>query len=209
MDGEVSWKSPKVTTNAPCCIWRFKVGIKKTPKAFSQIPVDLSLEQTINADAASQQKGIGYLRDSIAVHKKWAESHFLRMSIISDIYLEYALPGKEHITNDLRYYKIQKDNDSLNRIMAMVKDTLSPFDENIDKEKLYNLGTGKAVSSNTEEFMLSIKTNGENLRRNIKECVEYPSRFERPIKKQKIYTFAAESGKKKVKKMEKLFLLAW
>ena len=57
--------------------------------------------------------------------------------------------------------------------------------------------------------MLSIKTNGENLRRNIiKECVEYPSRFERPIKKQKIYTFAAESGKKKVKRMEKLFLLA-
>ena len=135
-------------------------GIKKTPKTFSRIPVDLSLEQTINADAASQQKGIGYLRDSIAVHKKWAESHFLRMSIISDIYLEYALTGREDITNDLRHYKIQKD--SLNRIIAMVKDTFNPFDENVDKEKLYNLGTEKAVSSNTEEFMLSIKTNREN-----------------------------------------------
>ena len=67
--------------------------------------------------------------------------------------------------------------------MAMVKNALNPFDENIDKEKLYNLGTGKAFSSNTEEFLLSIKTNGDNLRRNfIKECVEDPSRFERPIK---------------------------
>ena len=77
------------------------------------------------------------------MHKKWAESHFLRTSIISDIYLEYALPGKERITNDLRYYKIQKDNNSLNRIMAMVKDTLSPFDENIDKEKLLILEQGR------------------------------------------------------------------
>ena len=28
----------------------------------------------------------------------------------------------------------------------MVKDTLNPFDENIDKETLYNLGTGEAYS---------------------------------------------------------------
>ena len=180
-------------------------GIKKTPKTFSRIPVDLSLEQTINADAASQQKGIGYLTDSIAARQKWAESHFLRMSIISDIYLEHALTGRGDITNDFRHYKIQKDNDSLNRIMAMVKDTLNPFDENNDKEKLYDLTTGKVVRSNTEEFMLSIKTNGENLCKNfIKECVENPSRFEKPIKKQKMYTFATESGKKKVKKEGKV-----
>ena len=89
--------------------------------------------------------------------------------------------------------------------MAMVKATLNPFDENNDKKKLYNLATGKVVSSNTEEFMLNIKTNGENLRRNfIKECVENPSRFERPIKKQKMYTFATESGRKKVKKEGKV-----
>ena len=119
------------------------------------------------------------------------------MSIISDIYLEYALTGREDITNDLHHYKIQKDNDSLNRIMAMLKDSLNSFDENIDKEKLHNLGTRKTVSSNTEEFMLSIKINGENLRTNfIKECVENPSRFERPIKN----TVATESGKKKVNK---------
>ena len=45
-------------------------GIKGTPQAFSRIPVDLSLEQTINADVASQQKGIGYLTDSIAARQK-------------------------------------------------------------------------------------------------------------------------------------------
>ena len=118
----------------------------------------------------------------IAAHQRWAESHFLRMSIISDLCSESTLTGSEVIRNDLRHCKIQNDNDSLNRLMAMVKDTLNPFDEIIDKEKLYNLGTGKAVSSNTEEFILSIKRNGENLRRNfIKKCVEDPSIFEKPI----------------------------
>ena len=95
------------------------------------------------------------------------------MSIISDIYLEYALTGREDIINDLCHYKIHYNDDPLNRIMAMVKDNLNPLNKNIDKEKLYNLGTGKAVSSNTEEFMFSIKIDEENLRRNfIKECVE-------------------------------------
>ena len=45
-------------------------GIKRTSKPFSQIPVDLSLDQTIHTDAASQQKGIEYLTDSIAAHQK-------------------------------------------------------------------------------------------------------------------------------------------
>ena len=83
------------------------------------------------------------------------------------IYLEYALTGRENITNDLHHYKIKKDYDSLIGIMAMFKDTLNPFDENVDKEKLYNFGRGKTVSSNTEEFMLIIKANRENLRRNF------------------------------------------
>ena len=83
------------------------------------------------------------------------------------IYLEYALTGRENITNDRHHYKIKKDNDSLIGIMAMFKDTLNPFDENVDKEKLYNFGRGKTVSSNTEEFMLIIKANRENLRRNF------------------------------------------
>ena len=34
--------------------------------------------------------------------------------------------------------------------------------------------------------------------------MEDPSRFERPIKKQNLYTFGTESGKKKVKKDRKV-----
>jgi hypothetical protein len=32
-------------------------GIKRTPKPFSKIPIDLTLEQTINAESASRSLG--------------------------------------------------------------------------------------------------------------------------------------------------------
>ena len=57
------------------------------------------LKKNINADAASQQKRIGYLADSIPAGQKWTESHFLRMFIISDTYLEYAVTGRKDISN--------------------------------------------------------------------------------------------------------------
>ena len=51
-------------------------GVKRTSKSFSRIPIDLTLEQTINADAANQRTGITSLTNSISAHQRWAESHF-------------------------------------------------------------------------------------------------------------------------------------
>ena len=138
------------------------------------------------------------MKDSIAACQKWAKSGFLRMSIISDTYLEYALTGREDIRNDLHHYKSQKNNDSLNRIMAMVKDTLNHSMRILIKKSCIILKQGRPSSSNTEEFMLSIKTNGENLRRNfIKECVLDPSRFENLSKNRKCILLQQNLGRKK------------
>ena len=40
-------------------------GIKRTAKSFSGTPIDLTLEQTINADDSSQRFGITSMTDSI------------------------------------------------------------------------------------------------------------------------------------------------
>ena len=40
-------------------------GIKRTAKSFSGTPIDLNLEQTINADDSSQRFGITSMTDSI------------------------------------------------------------------------------------------------------------------------------------------------
>jgi hypothetical protein len=178
-------------------------GIKRTTKPFSRVPVDLTLEQTINADAASQRMGISYLTDSISARQRWAESHFLRTSVISSVLEEFGLSNKEDTTKDLQKHKIKGDNEALENVMVMLKNTMNPFDKNLDKEQLYNLGSGKAANKDTEKFLLNIEKNGDEARKTfIEECITNTSRFESPIKKQKLNTFATEAGRQKIKKTD-------
>ena len=53
----------------------FKNGffsLRRTKKTFSRLPIDLTLEQTINADASSQRTGVRALTSSIAARQRWA-----------------------------------------------------------------------------------------------------------------------------------------
>ena len=64
----------------------------------------------------------------------------------------------------------------------MVKDTLNPFDNNLEKERLFNLETGKAAEIDTEQFLLNIKKLGNAAGELfITECVDDSSRFESPV----------------------------
>ena len=61
-------------------------AIRRTDKSFSKVPIDLTLEQTINADAASQRRrGIVSLTNSISARQRWAESNFIRTTIVSHL----------------------------------------------------------------------------------------------------------------------------
>ena len=127
--------------------------------------------------------GIGCLPDSIATRQRWAESHYLRISIVSNILSQYDLTGKEDITKDLQKYKIKHDNEAIAKLKTMIEDTMNPFGELADADKLYNLGTGKSAQDCTKEFVLNIKENGNKLREKfIKECVDDATRFEKYLK---------------------------
>ena len=87
-------------------------SLRRTDKSFSRTPIDLALEQTINADAASQKTGLQYITNSIAARQRWAESHFLRMKVISQIFDDLGMTSKDDVASDLRdrqINKIQKD----------------------------------------------------------------------------------------------------
>ena len=75
-------------------------GTKRSPKSFSRSPIDLALEQTINADAANQRTGIiSSLTNSISAKERWSECPFLRMSVISNLFTELNMTKKEDITS--------------------------------------------------------------------------------------------------------------
>ena len=173
-------------------------GVKRTKKSFSATPIDLTLEQTINADAASQKVGITALTNSISARQRWAESHFLHTSIISSVLDQVGIRKNEDSSQYLRLGTMKKDNEVLHNVINLIQDTMSPFDD-IEKQHLYNIATGKSVSTETENFLLNIQENGEKARKKfIEECVENPKRFEEPISRQKITNICNRSmGKRK------------
>ena len=115
--------------------------IKQTPISFSRSPVDLALEQRINADAACQRTGVSALTNSISAWQIWAESHFLRTTIISNVFEDLRMTKKEDVSNNLRPHRIRNDNLDLNKVIIMIQETMNPSDVNLDPDKLYNIGT--------------------------------------------------------------------
>ena len=82
----------------------------------------------------------------------------------------------------------------------MIADTLNPFNSQVDPNFLYNIGTGKAAKDSTAAFLLNCVAIDERERKQfIDECSKDPQRFEKPIKRQKLETFASELGKHKIK----------
>ena len=60
-------------------------AVRRTEKPFSSTAIDLTLKQTINAEAASQHLGVLSITNSISARQRWAESHYLRTSIVSTL----------------------------------------------------------------------------------------------------------------------------
>ena len=62
------------------------------------------------------------------------------------------------LTKDFKTYKVKKDNTDFQEVKTMIRDTQNPFDNNIDQEYFFNLGTGKAASKETETFLLNMES---------------------------------------------------
>ena len=89
-------------------------GIKRTKKDISRLPVDLTLEQTVNAYAASQKTGISYFTNSISARQRWADSHLVRMEVLSEVLNKLNMTTKE-VSQDLKPNRIMKNTKDLEK----------------------------------------------------------------------------------------------
>ena len=116
------------------------------------------------------------------------------MSIISNLFNDLDLSKKEDISSKLKPHNIKKDNICINKIITIINDNLNPF-QTTDHGHLYNIANGRSVSPTTANFSLNIFQLGQKERiKFISDCIEYPDRFEKPIKRQKLHTFAQKLG---------------
>ncbi|GFW16546.1 hypothetical protein TNCV_2351701 [Trichonephila clavipes] len=83
-------------------------GIQRTYKPFSKQPIDLVLEQTINADAARRLTGIIQFTNSISARQRWALSHDTRSTIISYVYKDLDLKNRTRCNSGVNKSQYKK-----------------------------------------------------------------------------------------------------
>lgn len=146
-------------------------GIRRTSKPFSRIPVDLTLEQTINGDAARRHTGIVNLTNSISARQRWAKNHGARTRIISHVLTRAGLDRNYHdIAADLHPDRMKK-HIQIEAFSNSVLQTINPFSSSIDKDLLFNISTGQAASLEITNCLLNTVSGGTFLRDQfIMEC---------------------------------------
>ena len=170
-------------------------GIKRTKMDFSRLPIDLTLEQTVNADEASQKTGISYFTNSISARQRWADSHFIRMEVLSEVLNKLGMTTKEDVSQDLKPNRIMKNTRDLEKIVRSIQENMNPFSEEVNKYLLFNIGTGKSSKQETAEFLLNVKKIGQKAREGfIIQSVKDPKCFEERILRHKILNFANEGA---------------
>ena len=115
---------PKLDKTHPEVYDDFKNGwlaITRTKKSFSATAVDLTLEHSVNAEAASQHLGITSITNLISARQRWADSHFLRTSIVSSLLDRVGLTKTDDVTAHLKKSKIKVNDKTVCNVMDAIK----------------------------------------------------------------------------------------
>ena len=138
------------------------------------------MEQTVNAGAASQKTGIPYFTNSIPAKQRWADSHFVRMEVLSEVLNKLDMTTKEDVSQDLKPNRIMKNTRDLEKILRSIQENMNPFSEEVNKDIPFNIDTGKSTKQEIAEFLLNVKKIGQKAREVfIIQCIKDPKRLPR------------------------------
>ncbi len=180
--------------------------IRRTAKPFSRTPVDLTLEQTINADAASRHTGIAAFTNSNPARRRWMLTRSVRSGIVGSLLHKAGLKRSEDVSQSLKPYRVKKDNDDLRKLTDKIENTMNPFEQEHD-DNLYCITTGKQVGNTVKNDMLNCIEIGNVWQAEFANgCFSDQLRFEKPIKLRKVRNFASEAVKAKVNSKDKKIL---
>ena len=89
---------------------------------------------------------------------------------------------KEDVSQDLKPNRIRKNTRDLEKILRSIRENMNPFSEEVNKDILFNKGTGKSSMLETAEFLLNVNKIGQKAREDfIIQCIKDPKRFEERI----------------------------
>lgn len=173
------------------------LSIRRTNANFCRTPVDITLEQTINANAAIKLTGVLSFTNSIYARQKWSETHVVRTAVITNL-LDKLNLNKHTDSECVRKSKMFDRQQQ--KFTEELESNINPFSDCIDQSKLFNLTAGKSASLETTEFLMDVEKIGKQQMQTFITESRNSDRFEKPLKKNIVRNFAAEAKSKKSQK---------
>lgn len=172
------------------------IGVKRTEKLFSRIPLDL----TINTDATRRLTDIMDLTDSISTRKNLNITHGIRSAIISHVLFDCGLEKRQDVTNDLLRNRIKKSLIQREAFITALNAHMNPFSDRVRPEMLCTISTGQAAPVEVANFLLNAEHLGQKQRMEmIEKCSEDEESFKNyVIKRNRMLNFATCIKPKKI-----------
>ena len=174
-------------------------SVRRTTKNYSRSAVDLSLEQSVNRDAASQMKGIVAFRNSDSTMRRWHLTMTQRAMVVTELRSFTGLEIGETAAAQCRSSRIKKDNKQMFALSQKIDEFCNPFADE-GSGSLFNIATGQAASKETENYLLDSLKRGAKARDKFQsEWDQNSSWFLERVKCNPVQNFALENAKKKSK----------
>ena len=172
------------------------MSIRRTEKNYARCSIDLTLEQTVNRDAASPMKGISAFSNSDSAFQRWSVTLTERGMALSELRQLVGLHLGEEPGNQVRKWRIKRDNADIDALTHALNTTCNPFACH-SPYNLVNVSSEKSALKETEQFLLRTLIRREEHRIKFeRECSDDNSRFLKTVPRIKMLNFAAENAKK-------------
>ena len=180
-------------------------SIQRTKKNYSRSAIDLTLEQTVNRDAASPMRGIIGFQNSENAVRRWCITSTDRGTAVTELRQSTGLRIEDIPATQLHPNRIRKDNEHINALMETLTEACDPFSAPASTtDNLLNLATGKGTATATKDYLLQTLEQGKNRRKKFQEeCADGENRFMKSIQRRKVENLASENSKKKRKSTTK------
>ena len=117
-------------------------GVQRNPKVQHQIPMDMTIEQTINRDTKTHGGIIGFSRSSRAVQKWIATAHQRAEMTRNCRQMAGEAASKERLHKDASTARMKQDEADVLAIVTTIESWGNPF--TLRYSGLVNISTGKA-----------------------------------------------------------------
>ena len=176
---------------------------RRTSKSYSRSPIDMTLEQTVNRDAASSATGITSFANSESAFRRWNVSLTQRSMAVSEMKDMCDIQPGETPANQLKKSRISRDNRDMEVLTKALEDTCNLFRKDAPSE-LVNIATGKVAAAVTLDYLTQVLEPGKELRKKFTdECATDDKRFLRTVSRCKVLNFARENLPKKSSREKK------